>query len=146
MKDLTPAGLKKNARADSASTERTVEYTSDEGTVKERTSVSYKVDKGNAIDNVVNTVAESKSVKKAAGFLNKLIRLAISGFGGFVAGAVSYELGRELFHTYDPNIGRYGRSVWDVPEPLVISGAVIIGLIASVIVYAIYSKLLVKRY
>lgn len=132
---------KTNARPDSASTERTVEYSTEQGTVRERTAVNYKADRGNAIDNVVNTVVESKSIKNAASFLNKLVRFCLAGGGGFVVGAISYELALDKFRTYERDTWK---SIWEVPESQVILGSIVIGIISAGAIYVLYSKLFIK--
>lgn len=146
MNDLTTSESKnKKSSVESASSEKTVEYDTDEGNVKEKTTVTYKVDQGNAIDNVVNTVTESKSVQKAAGFLNKVIRLGATGFGGLFSAAGSYELGKEMFSHYIYKEGSYfGERVWDVPESTVITGSIFVGLIMATIIFRFYTKWFMK--
>ncbi|MEH6628773.1 MAG: hypothetical protein V7739_20215 [Motiliproteus sp.] len=144
MKDPIPSELSnKKTRAESASAERTVEYSTDEGTVKERTTVAYKVDNGNVIDNAVNVVTESKSVRKAASFINKLIRLAVTGVGGLFAGALSYEVGEDMYRgSFDRGTYTYA---WEVPEPVVIIGSVVIGMVSALLIFSVYKKLLMKN-
>lgn len=131
-------------KVDSLSAEKTLEYETDEGTVKEKTTVSYKANNGNVIDNTVNTIAESKSVQKAAGFINKIIRLGASGFAGVFSGAGTYTLGEELFRDYVYTKEQYGKYIWEVPEPYVIAGSIFVGLIVMPIIFLLYTKLFMK--
>lgn len=129
----------KKSSVASASVEKTLEYETEEGKVREKSTVDYNVDKGNAIDNIVNSVTESKSVQKAASFINKTIRLGLSGVGGIMAGAGIYNYSRYTYSHYD-----HGR-VWDLPESTVIGASILVGLIAFPIIFTIYSKIFMNK-
>lgn len=134
---------KTKSKVESASAEKTIEFETEEGTVKEKTTVNYKIDQGNRIDNVVSTVAESKSVQKAASFLNKVIRLGLTGFGGISAGAITYDIGEHKYYHWSYEIGR--RSYWEVPEQNVIATAVIIGIVVAGIIFSFYTKWFIRK-
>lgn len=145
--DLMTTELKNTkSTVESASAEKTLEYETDQGTIKEKTTVNYKTDKGNIIDNAVNTITESKSVQKAASFFNKVIRLGAAGFGGLFAAAGSYALSKEMFSHYVYKEGRYfGERVWDVQESTVIFGSVVVGLIVAPIIFSLYTKWFIRH-
>lgn len=137
MNDIITSELKrKKSSVASASVEKTLEYETEEGKVREKSTVDYNVDKGNAIDNIVNSVTESKSVQKAASFINKTIRLGLSGLGGYLAAAGTY--------IYYVHVN--GRA-WDgdVPESTVIGASILVGLIAFPIIFSIYSKIFMNK-
>ena len=147
MNDLISSELKDTKNSiESATIEKTMEYDTDEGTIKEKASVTYKVDKGNAIDNAVNTLTESKSVQKAAGFFNQVIRLGATGFGGLFAGAGSYALSQEMFRkrvSTGPEFYNYDY-IWTIPETQCIAGSVVVGLFVAIIIFVLYTKWFVK--
>ncbi|MDD2450318.1 hypothetical protein [Sulfurovum sp.] len=151
MSDLIESELKnKKSSVDTVSLEKTIEHNTDEGAIKEKTIVTHKIDKGNTIDNVVQTVTESKSVQKAVGFLNKVARLGVSGVGGLFAAAGSYELlSKEIFSEEVTPSGTGGvpyirTFVCSIPEPLCVIGSIVIGLIVATILFALYTKKFIK--
>jgi len=99
MKNLTKTKKQKNS-PDSVKVENTIEYETDDGKVQEKISVNYKADKGNAIDNAVNTIKTSETVRKVASTAKsatvKTAKLAVTlgviGFAIFIlaimAGAI----------------------------------------------------------
>ena len=101
--------------------------------------MDYNVDKGNAIDNIVNSVTESKSVQKVARLINKTIRLGLSGFGGIIAAMGTYTLAKQIYSHYEN-----GR-VWDVPESTVIGASILVGFVAFLIIFTIYSKMFMNK-
>lgn len=148
MNDIITSELKRTkSSVASASVEKTLEYETGEGKVREKSTVDYNVDKGNAIDNIVNTVTESKSVQKAGSFINKTIRLGVSGVGGIIAAAGTYEVAKNIYRNYvtGDGHGKYGEYVWDVPEPTVIGGSILVGFIAFPIIFTIYSNIFIKK-
>lgn len=90
MKDIITSDLNNMENSiESAVVEKTIKYETDEGKVKEKTSVTYKADNGNVIDNTVNTIKGSESVQKATvsvkSGITTLIKLSITlGIIGFV--------------------------------------------------------------
>lgn len=82
---------------ESASAERTIEYETNEGVIKEKTTVNYKVDSGNVIDKTIEEVRNSEYIKKAgstaktaASVLIKIsITFAIIGAVLFFVGVLS---------------------------------------------------------
>jgi len=136
MNDIITSELKsKKSSVASASVEKTLEYETEEGKVREKLTVDYNVDKGNAIDNIVNSVTESKSVQKGVSFINKTIRLGLSGFGGIGAVIGTYALYKQIYR---------GR-VWDVPESTVIGASILVGFVAFLIIFTIYSKIFMNK-
>jgi len=110
--------------------------------------VDYNVDKGNAIDNIVNSVTESKSVQKAGSFINKTIRLSLSGFGGVIAGVITYSVASDLYRHVNPDYTFNSNSnyiIWDVPESTIIGVSILVGLIAFPIIFTIYSKIFINK-
>jgi len=98
MKDVIERELGNTRSAvESASAERTVEYESNEGVVKEKTTVNYKVDSGNVIDKTIEEVRNSEYIKKAGSTAKKgasalvkiSITFAIIGTVLFFAGVLS---------------------------------------------------------
>jgi hypothetical protein len=132
MNNITP---NKNYKVESASEEKTLEYTNEEGNVKEKTTVNYKLQNDNAIDNTVKTITESQSVRAVSSFFNKALRLSISLFAGCLAGAISFEILVDIF----------SQSKGKVPENLLIAFAVIVSLITATTIYPLYSKYFIKR-
>jgi hypothetical protein len=148
MDEIITSELKRTkSSAASASVEKTLEYETEEGKVREKSTMNYNVDKGNAIDNIVNTVIESKSVEKAGSFINKTIRLGVSGGGGIMAAAGTYEVAKNIYRSFvtGDGHGKYGEYVWDVPAPTVIGGSILVGFIASYIIFTIYSNMFIKK-
>ncbi len=93
MKDLVESKLNdKNNILEGASLEKTVEYNTDEGIVKEKTTLNYKRDSGNVIDKTINEVKSSEYVKKAGStaksaattVVKMSITLGIIGFALFI--------------------------------------------------------------
>jgi len=140
MNDIITSELKSTkSSVASASVEKTLEHETEEGKVREKTTMDYNVDKGNAIDNIVNSVTESKSVQKVARFINKTIRLGLSGFGGIIAAMGVYTLAKQIYSHYEN-----GR-VWDVPESTVIGASILVGFVAFLIIFTIYSKIFMNK-
>jgi hypothetical protein len=147
MDEIITSELKKTkSSVASASVEKTLEYETAEGKVSERSTVGYNVDKGNAIDNIVNTVTESKSVQKAGSFINKTIRLGLSGGGGIIAGLSKYRLDVDKHrHRNDAWTNTSDFYIWDVPEWTIIVSSILAGLIVFSIIFTIYSKIFMKK-
>ena len=88
MKDIAKVKNQKG-NLKSVQVENTIEYETDDGKVQEKISVNYKADKGNAIDNAVNTMRTSETVHKVASTAKsatvKTAKLAVTlGVIGFV--------------------------------------------------------------
>ena len=69
---------KQEASLKSIQVKKTLEYEVDEGTVQERVTVNYNADKGNAIDNAVNTIKTNETVHKVASTAKSAAQLAIT--------------------------------------------------------------------
>ena len=157
MKENVPSKIQgKKTTAHSARAEKTIEYKSDDGIVVEKTTVNYRLNNDNAIDNVVNTITKSQSVIIFANFINKVIRLGLSVMIGWGAGLLSYYTAEEnltrleetFYEWVDSGVkGRtyFDARVWEVPEHLVIAASVIVSIIVFLITYSLYSKYLIKK-
>lgn len=97
-KDLVESKLKnKDHLLDGASLEKTIEYETDEGVVKEKTTLNYKRDSGNVIDKTINEVRGSDYISKAGDSIKStfstLLKLSITfgviGFALFILGIMS---------------------------------------------------------
>lgn len=99
MNEITESKLKSDGhRLDGASLERTVSYENSEGVVTEKTSLNYKNDSGNVIDNAVNEVRNSEYIKKAGNsaknVFSSLVKLVLTvGILGFIIFIVAIMLG-----------------------------------------------------
>jgi hypothetical protein len=85
MNDIVKSKLKNDGhRLDSASLEKTVAYETDEGLVTEKTTLNYKDDSSNVIDNAINQVRSSEYVKNAGSSaksaFSTLVKFGIIGF------------------------------------------------------------------
>jgi hypothetical protein len=88
MNEIVESKLKNDGhRLDGASLEKTVTYETGDGAVTEKTTLNYKHDSGNVIDNAINQVRSSEHVKntgdsaKSAFFTLVKFSLIIGGIG-----------------------------------------------------------------
>lgn len=90
MNEIVESKLKNDGhRLDGASLEKTVSYETDEGVVTEKTTLNYKHNSGNVIDNTLNEVRSSEYVKKAGSSaksaFSTLVKLSLTiGVIGFI--------------------------------------------------------------
>jgi len=63
MKNITKEEEQKSS-FNSMDIEKSLEYETNEGKVREKVTVNYSANKGNAIDNAVNTIKNSETVHK----------------------------------------------------------------------------------
>ena len=102
MKNITSSNLDETeSKVESATVEKSVKYATDEGEIHEKTSVTHKIDNGNIIDNTVNTIKSSKSIRNvtnsAKSGIVTLVKLAITlgiiGFALFIIGVMTGTIG-----------------------------------------------------